>query len=170
MGHGITTITDKIARILAYLSGIAMLLLIVVLVGNAIMSQLGSPYGATYEVVSVLGVVVGGLALAEAQVYKSHIAIDILMKHAPKYFQLVFGLIMTVALIVLFGYLAWGLWGYLDLQRSLNSATDQLNIPTWMLIAPLFAGVVGLVIALIGDLGQISRSLRDKQSEDVDIW
>jgi len=169
MERGITTATDKVARVLAYLSGAAMLLLIVVLVGNAIMSQLGSPYEATYEVVSALGVVVGGLALAEAQVYKAHIAIDILMKRAPKYFQLFFGTVMTVALIIMFGYLAWGLWTYLDLQRNLNSATDQLNIPTWVLILPLLVGVIGLIIALVGDLGRISRVVRYKES-DVDIW
>lgn len=169
MERRITTATDRVARILAYFSGGAMLLLVVVLVGNAIMSQLGSPYRATYEVVSALGVVVGGLALAEAQVYKSHIAIDILMKRAPRYFQLFFGTVMTVALIIMFGYLAWGLWAYLDLQRNLNSATDQLNIPTWVLILPLLVGVIGLVIALVGDLGRISRTVRDKES-DVDIW
>lgn len=169
MERSITSATDKIARILAYLSGAAMVLLVFVLVGNAILSQLGTPYRATYEVVSALGVIVGGLALAEAQVHKAHIAIDLLMKRTSKYVQLFFGTVITVALIILFVYLGWGFWAYADLQRNLNAATDQLDIPIWVLIMPLFVGFLGLVLALIGDLGRISRAARDKGAE-LTIW
>jgi TRAP-type C4-dicarboxylate transport system permease small subunit len=169
MERSITSATDKIARFLAYLSGAAMVLLVIVLVGNAILSQLGTPYRATYEVVSALGVIVGGMALAEAQVHKAHIAIDLLMKRTSKYVQLFFGTVITVTLLILFAYLAWGFWAYADLQRNLNAATDQLEIPIWVLIMPLFIGFLGLVLALIGDLGRISHAARDKGAE-LTIW
>lgn len=169
MERGIISVTDKVAKVLAYLSGAAMVLLVFVLVGNAILSQWGTPYRATYEIVSALGVIVGGLALAEAQVHKAHIAIDLLMKRTSKYVQLFFGTVVTFALIILFAYLTWGFWAYADLQRNLNSATDQLSIPIWVLIMPLVVGFLGLVLALIGDLGRIARTARDKSAE-LTIW
>lgn len=161
--------TDLIARILAYIAGAAMLLLVVVLVGNAIRSQMDSPFRATYEVVSALGVIVGALALADAQVHKSHVAIDVVMTRVGKRLQLIVGTIVTLASIVLFFYVARGLWAYATTQRMANSATDQLGIPVWMLITALFIGVLGLILALVGDLGRIWRSARDR-SPEVNIW
>lgn len=169
MERYLTRFTDAVAKALAYVAGIAMLLLIVVLVGNAIRTQLAAPFGATYEVVSALGVIVGGLALADAQVHKSHVAIDIVMTRAPKYLQLLIGTLVTGASIGLFVYLAQGLWAYASTQRAANAATDQLGIPVWLLITALLVGVIGLVLALIGDLGRIWRSARDRNPE-VDIW
>lgn len=169
MERHLTTLTDRVARTLAYLSGTAMLLLVVVLVSNAIMTQVGTPFGATYEVVSALGLVVGGLALAETQVHKSHVAIDLVMKRAPKKVQLVVGTVMTVAFAVLFIYLAQGLWAYASAQRATNAATEQLGFPVWILVITLLVGVVGLVIALIGDLFRILGSARDPNTE-VGIW
>lgn len=169
MDRTIITASNKIARLLAYLSGAAMILLIVVLVGNAVMSQFGTPFRATYEMVSALGVTVGGLALAEAQVHKSHIAIDIVVKRMSKSVQLILGTVITVGLVILFTYLAYGMWVYADIQRKTNAATDQLSIPVWLLILPLCIGLIGLVLALFGDLGRVARAAQDENAQ-VEIW
>lgn len=163
------TATDVAARFMAYVAGVAMLALMLVLVANAIMGQVSSPFQATYEVVSILGLVVAALALADAQVYKSHVAIDIVMSRASKRTQLAVGGVVTLVSIVILGYLARGLWDYATRQRLVNAATEQLSVPNWMIITVLFVGVIGLIMALVGDLGRIVRSGRSRTPE-VEIW
>src|SRR5699024_6156938 len=124
----------------------------------------------TYEMVSVIGVAVGGLALAEAQAQKSHVAVDILVVRLPKKLQLFIAAIVTVGSIVLFAYLAYGLWSYGNVQRLTGTATEQLGIPEWPSVLSLLIGVIGLVLVLFGDLVRVVRATTRSPNPELDIW
>ena len=161
--------TDGIARFLAYFAGVGLLLLLAVLVANVLFSAVAAPLRGAYEMVSVLGVAVGGLALAEAQVQKSHVAVDILTARLPKKLQRLIAGAVTVGSVVLFAYLAYGLWNYGNTQRLTGAATEQLGIPESLSTVSLLIGVFGLVLVLVGDLGRLVRSARN-HSPEMDIW
>jgi|GEM_PF-3425230 len=145
-------ISDTISRMLSHVAGVAVIALVILLVGNAIVGQLASPIPGFFELVGMLGVFVAALSFAEAQVSKSHVAIAILMSRAKAGTQKVVGAIVTVFSIVLFVFVAIGLWGYAHTQMSLGASTEVLAIPEWLPIGVLWLGVVVLILALIGDL------------------
>ena len=130
-------ISDTISRMLSHVAGVAVIALVILLVGNAIVGQLASPIPGFFELVGMLGVFVAALSFAEAQVSKSHVAIAILMSRAKAGTQKVVGAIVTVFSIVLFVFVAIGLWGYAHTQMSLGASTEVLAIPEWL---PVFCG------------------------------
>lgn len=162
-----TAVIDRIITILAAIAAVAMLLMLVVTVGNIVLRLVAEPYNGTFEVVGMLSVVVTGLALAEAQRTKSHIAIDLLIEKAPIRAQLVVGAVMTVISGVMFFLLAQRLVSYGLNLRDAGSVSESLRLPYWPLALVLAVGVAGLLLALVSDLAQIGRNLRSETPEGI---
>src|SRR5690606_42056557 len=98
--------------------------MLLVTVGNIGLRIVASPYNGTYEIVTMLSVLVSGLALAEAQRHKSHIAIDIAMNRTPVRVQLLVGAVVTAVSAVLVGLLAQQLVSYGLNLRDQGAATE----------------------------------------------
>jgi TRAP-type C4-dicarboxylate transport system permease small subunit len=163
----LTGAIDRFITVLAGIAGAAVLVMLVVTVGNIALRLVGEPYNGTFEVVGMLSVVVNGLALAEAQRHKAHIAIDLLVGKAPVRAQLVIGAVITVVSGVMFFLLAQNLVGYGLNLRDAGSVTESLRLPYWPLALVLALGVCGLVLALLNDLVQIGRNLRSDVPEGI---
>lgn len=112
---------------------------------------------------------VSALALGEAQVHRSHVSVDIVTNRLGRRVRLVIGAVVTLASIALFVQLALSLLGYGLTMYATGSATEALRIPLWPLVCLLLVGVLGLLAALIGDLGRVTRSWRSPSAE-ADIW
>lgn len=162
-----TAAIDRIISTLAAIAAVAMLVMLVVTVGNIVLRLVAKPYNGTFEIVGMLSVVVTGLALAEAQRHKSHIAIDLLIEKAPVRVQLVVGAAMTVISGVMFFLLAQSLVFYGLNLRDVGSVTESLRLPYWPLALILAVGVAGLLLALVSDLAQIGRNLRSDTPEGI---
>ncbi|WP_062214069.1 TRAP transporter small permease [Streptomyces sp. NBRC 109706] len=161
--------TERFTRSLAHVGGVALLAMLLLLVANIVLRMLDTPIRSTYELVSMLVLVVSAFALGEAQTHKSHVAIDMVTGRLTKRVQLVVGTVVTLASIALFVQLALSLLRYGLNQYDTGSATEALQVPLWPLVFVLLVGVVGLVVALLGDLGRITACWRDRSAE-VDIW
>lgn len=162
-------ITERLNRVLASLAGLGLVAMLAVLIGNYVLRLFGHPLAGTYELVSLTAIVVGALALGEAQVYKAHVAIDIVTTRLPKKVQLVVGAIVTIASIVLMVQVVLALGIYSSSMTAARSSTDFLKMPIGTIVWILALGFIGLAIALLGDLGRIVRAWRDRQPE-LDIW
>jgi TRAP-type C4-dicarboxylate transport system permease small subunit len=160
-------VTERVNRVLAWLAGIGLVAMLAVLMGNFALRLLGQPLSGTYELVSLCAVAVGALSLGE--VYKAHVAIDIVTTRLPKKVQLVVGAIVTIASIVLIVQTVLALQIYGANMSASGSATDMLKIPIGTIVWVLVIGFAGLVLALVGDLGRIVRAWRDRRPE-LDIW
>lgn len=162
-------ITERINRLLAWLAGAGLVAMLVIIIGNYVLRLFGQPLAGTFELVSLMAVIVGALALGEAQVYKAHVAIDIVTARLPKKVQLVVGAIVTVASIVLMIQVVLALTIYSSSMTNSSSATDFLKMPVGAIVWILVIGFAGLALALLGDLGRIVRAWRDRRPE-LDIW
>lgn len=162
-----TAVIDRIITTLAGIAAVAMLLMLVVTVGNIVLRLMAEPYNGTFEIVGMLSVVVNGLALAEAQRHKSHIAIDLLIEKTPIRAQLVVGAIVTVISGVMFFLLAQNLVSYGLNLRDAGSVSESLRLPYWPLALVLAVGVGGLLLALVSDLAQIGRNLRSETPQGI---
>jgi len=62
-----------ISRLLLYVAGSALLMMVFLVVGNIVMRQISSSFGGTTEMVGWLTAVVVSLSLAYSQLTKAHI-------------------------------------------------------------------------------------------------
>lgn len=161
------TIVDKAANALAIVAGTALVLMLVLTVGNIVLRLVAAPYHGTFEIVGLLAVVVNGLALAAAQQSKSHIAIDLVMNRYSGRIQLYLGAVVTVVAVGLFVLLTQQLVAYGLNLRDQGAVTESLRLPFWPVALVLAAGVAGLALALVGDLLQIRRNLRSDTPEGI---
>ena len=151
----------------AGLAAAALLLMVLVTVTNIGLRVVATPYNGTYEIVGMLSVLVSGLALAEAQRHKAHIAIDLVMNRRSVRTQLLVGAVVTAVSAVMFGLLAQQLVTYGLNLRDRGAATESLRLPYWPLSLALAAGVLVLALALVSDLIQIGRNLRSRTPESI---
>jgi len=158
---------DRSVSFFAGLAAAALLLMLLVTVVNIGLRIVATPYNGTFEIVGMLSVLVNGLALAEAQRRRSHIAVDIVMNRAPVRVQLVVGAVVTTIGVVMFGLLAHQLVAYGLNLRDKGSVTESLRLPHWPLSLALAAGVLVLALALVSDLLQIGRNLRSSTPESI---
>lgn len=161
--------TDGLASMLATISGVGLVAMMALLVGNIVLRWVASPLHGAYELVSMTAIVVLGLGLAQAQVYKSHVAIDIVMIRFNKTIQLIVGTLVTVLSIVVFVELIGALWGYGLNLKAAGSTTESMHIPLWPSVFVLLIGVIALTLVLVADLGRVVQSIRSHNHE-VDIW
>lgn len=162
-------ITERISRVLAWLAGASLVAMLIVIIGNYVLRFFGHPLAGTFELVSLTALIVGSLALGEAQVYKAHVAIDIATVRLPKKVQLVVGAIVTLASIVLIIQVVLALTIYSSNMTASGGATDFLKMPIGAIVWILVIGFAGLALALVGDLGRVVRAWRDRRPE-LDIW
>lgn len=158
---------DRFVSVLAGVAALALVLMLFVTVGNIGLRLFATPYSGTFEIVGMLAVVVNGLALAEAQRHKAHIAIDLLTERMSTRVQLAIAAVVTAVSIGLFVLLSRQLLDYgLNLRRA-GSVTESLKVPYWPLSLVLALGVLGLALALLSDLAQIGRNLRSDAPEGI---
>lgn len=170
MSRAAAVVSGAVDRFITALAGVAaaaVLLMLLVTVGNIALRLFAEPFNGTFEIVGMLSVVVNGLALAEAQRHKSHIAIDLAIEKAPIRAQLVIGALVTVASAVMFFLLAQNLVSYGLNLRDVGSVSESLRLPYWPLALVLALGVAGLILALLSDLAQITRNLRSDTPEGI---
>lgn len=163
LGAGIARTTNA----LAHVAGFTLLLMLVLTVGNIVLRLVASPYHGTFEIVGLLAVVVNGLALAAAQRSKSHIAVDLFMNRVSTRAQLWVGAGVTIVAVALFVLLAQQLVSYGLNLRDQGAVTESLRLPFWPVALVLAVGVVGLALALLGDLLAIRRNLRSDVPEGI---
>lgn len=160
-------VIDRVITALAGIAAVAVLLMLLVTVGNIGLRLFAEPFNGTFEVVGMLSVVVNGLALAEAQRRKSHIAIDLLIERAPIRAQLAVGAVVTLISIVMFFLLAQNLVSFGLNLRDVGSVSESLRLPYWPLALVLAVGVVGLLLALVSDLTKIGGNLRSDNPQGI---
>ncbi|MDT0276367.1 TRAP transporter small permease [Blastococcus goldschmidtiae] len=162
-----TRVIDRVSQGLAGIAAAVLLVMLVVTVGNVVLRLVATPYYGTVEVVTFLAVAVNGLALAEAQRTRSHIAIDLFMNKAPARIQLVVGAVITLVSAALFILLAQQLVSYGLNLKDQGALSDSLRLPYWPFSLILAVGIAGLALALISDLLSIGRNLRSDMPESI---
>jgi TRAP-type C4-dicarboxylate transport system permease small subunit len=163
----VSKVIDGISQGLAMIAAAALLAMLLLTVGNIGLRLFATPYFGTFEVVALLAIIVNGLALAEAQRVRAHIAIDLFMNKASVRVQLIVGGLITVVSIALFALLAQQMVFYGLNLRDQGARTDSLQWPYWPFSLVLAVGVAGLVLALVNDLLAVGRNLRSDVPESI---
>lgn len=151
----------------AAVAGVALLAMLALTVVNMFMRVLATPYFGTVDIVSLLAVLVNGLALAEAQRHKTHVAIELVTSRFSMRVQLVIGAITTLLSMAIFSVAAWRLVIYAQNLADANARTDSIGIAYWPAAMLLAAGIVVLVLVLLRDLLLIGHQWRDPDPQGI---
>lgn len=149
-------LSRRVNGALAAVAGVALIVLMVVLLVNAVLRVVATPISGNYEIVTMLAAVIFGLALGDAQTYRAHVSIDLLVRGWRKRARIVVGALVTIAALALFVQLVLSLWVYTANLQARGAATDLLGLPVWPSALIVTVGLGGLVIALAADLAKAS--------------
>ena len=123
----------KVGLAFAFLSGIAMLLMMVAgsldIIGTNVFA---APVPAAFEFITTMMVVVVFFALALAQARKSHLRVEIIYNRLPVPIQIVLDLLQYALTTIFFGLIAYFGWKSAALGFAQGEyASGIVNFPVW---------------------------------------
>lgn len=115
-------------KILLFLGGISVLLLMLLATGNVVLRIFHLPFRGTYEIVSFLGAVVIAFSLGYTQKRKDHIVVDILTERFSQPVKDIVDKVAYLAITLFFGIVSWQLyvWGMKIWESSEVSETLKI--------------------------------------------
>lgn len=147
-----------VSRLLLFIAGSALLVMVFLVVGNIIMRQVSSSFGGTTEMVGWLTAVVVALSLAYSQLTKAHIELDLLVVHMPARLQSVLYVLVTGASFLFFSMVAWKLWEYGFSAMQRGSLSQTLRIAFYPIVYLVALGFSAFCLVLLTDfLGSLKK-------------
>lgn len=144
----------KIGLVFAFMSGIAMLLMMLAgsidIIGTNVFAQ---PLPAAFEFVATMMVVVVFFALSLAQARKAHIRVEVLYQRMPPFLQFTVDVIQYLLTAVFFGLIAYFGWKAAALGFSQGEyASGIVNFPIWPARFALAIGASLMALQCLIDL------------------
>jgi len=121
----------SLSRFMYVIAGIALACSMFLTVGDVILRTFKKPIVGTYELVGLLGALVIGFALPQTSRLKGHVIMDFVTDKLPARIQGILEVVSRILAIVLFGIIAWNMWGFGDDFRISGEVTPTLQLPTY---------------------------------------
>lgn len=141
-------ITDYLNQGLAFLAGLALISMMLLVVLNAIKRLYSDPILGTVEIVSWLGAITGVFALGYTQLNKGHVYIDMLLDKFPPLLNKVIHTFMNVLSIFFFLIAAWQIILYGINMRNEGVVSQTIQFSFYPLVILCSIGFFGLVLAI----------------------
>lgn len=138
-------------RAMAAVAGIALIAMMLFTVADMVLRGIGRPVAGSYEVIGWLSATAMALALGYAQLYKGHVAIDLVVAMLGPRTRAVIEAIVALASLLLFVAVAWyvGSYGVVLHQSGSLSETLKAIVYPWVYVVAIGCG--GLALALLAD-------------------
>jgi TRAP-type C4-dicarboxylate transport system permease small subunit len=142
-------VTDYFNQALAVIAGIALVLMMLLVVFNALKRIFSDPISGTVEIVSWLGAITGVFALGYTQLNKGHVYIDLLLDKLPTIIHKVIHTFMNVLSMFFFLIAAWQITIYGLNLRNDGVVSQTIQFSFYPLVILCSLGFFGLVLALV---------------------
>jgi len=153
---------DRIlSRILLTLSGAAVVALMLLATGNVILRLFDRPYRGAYEIVSFLGAIAIGFALASTQRRKGNIVVDIVSDRYPPPVKRIVDALSAAISAAFFGIVAWQITVWGGRIMAAGEVSETLKIVYYPFVYCVAAGFCILTLTCLLD---IPRALRRKEA------
>lgn len=136
-------------RGLAWLAGIFLVLMMLLVVGNGLIRNIYVPFYGTPEIVGWLGALTTAFALGYTQLHKGHIDIDILVEKFPDSLKRWLHGIMLLASTVFFLLITWKIFQYALTVMENGNLSETMRIAFYPIIILADFGFLGLSLALL---------------------
>jgi TRAP-type C4-dicarboxylate transport system permease small subunit len=146
-------------RGVSFISGLAVMLMMLLTCADVILRLFGHPIPGTYELVGFLGAVTISFAMAYTSVEKSHIAVEIFVERLPRRLQYFLESVISLISFILFAVIARQCFVYtLDMKQS-GEVSLTLGMPIYPIIAGVAVGCVFLSLVLLFDVLKSARRI-----------
>jgi TRAP-type C4-dicarboxylate transport system permease small subunit len=144
---------NLVARWLNWLAAAAVVAVMIIVCVNVLARSIfGIPLKGTVDIVSLLGVLVIGGAIAYTQVLKGHVRITLFIDMLPKPARAVFTGFVDLAGMALFGILSWQTILFALGTQENGELSEVLKIPVAPFAFVVSIGCVSLTMVLLVDL------------------
>lgn len=142
-------LTDYVNVFISWVAGIALTLMMLLVVFNAIKRVFSAPFAGTVEVVGWLAAISVTFSLGYAQLNKSHIYIDFLVNSFNVVVRKIVHSLMNIFSIVFFALVVWYLIDYGLTLKGQGTLSETLQFAFYPIVMFCSIGFLGLVLAII---------------------
>ncbi|SMF14790.1 TRAP transporter small permease [Desulfovibrio gilichinskyi] len=147
--------TVILCRILSWIAGISLTLMVVLACTNMVFRATWVPVKGTFELMGFFGAIVAGFSLAFSQLYRSHISVGLLFNKFPRPVQIFLDALSAFASCLFFAFCAkesakWGMFLF-----DLGEVSETLGIEFYPFVFALAFGCAMMSFVLLLDLVRI---------------
>jgi TRAP-type C4-dicarboxylate transport system permease small subunit len=110
------------------------------------------PFKGTVDIVSLLGAIVIGWAIAYTQVVKGHIRVDLLVQRLPHRIQYVVDSVINLIGLALFALISWQTIIFAKAISQTGELSEVLKIPITPFASVVAIGCIAITLVLFIDL------------------
>ena len=171
----IDKLADRINRLFIWVSGGALILMMLLGFSNVLSRTFWRPIKGTFEIIGFAGAVCTAMALGFAQIRKNHVGVDILTTHYSARWRRITRVVSYLISAPFFVVVAWRVaaWGTTVMQSG--EISETLQIAYYPVIYCVAAGFAFLALILFFDLFKSinallhpPRNVRDLPQEELD--
>lgn len=154
-------ILDKVVALynhsLAWLGGLALTLMLMLIVGNALIRIFYDPFPGTNELVGWLAAITISFALGYTQMNKGNVALNMITKQFPLRAQKILEGILTLCTALFFGMAGWKIVSYGFTLKNSGYLSETLRIAYYPVVVLMSLGFLGLTLSLLLDLMKLAE-------------
>jgi len=152
---------DKVAALfnhgLAWLGGLTLTLMLLLIVGNALIRIFYRPFPGTAELVGWLAAITTSFALGYTQMNKGNVALNMITKRLPLRAQKILEGIFSLCSALFFGMAGWKIVSYGFTLKNSGYLSETLRIAYYPFVVIMSLGFLGLTLTLLLDLLKLAE-------------
>lgn len=152
--------TDYLNQGLAFLAGLSLICMMLLVVFNSIKRLFSDPIAGTVEMVSWLGAMTAVFSLGYAQLHKGHVFIDLLIVKFPSALQKLTHSLVNVLSILFFSMAGWQVTLYgLGLKQN-GVVSETMQVAFYPLVIFCSIGFFSLVLAIVKETVEVWKEAK----------
>jgi TRAP-type C4-dicarboxylate transport system permease small subunit len=142
-----------VTRWLNWIAAVTLIVVMGIVCANVVgRSFWGAPVKGTVDIVSLLGAIIVGWAIAYTQVLKGHIRIDLLVQRLPPRIQYIIDSVIDLAGLALFALISWQTVIFAKANFEVGELSEVLKLPITPFASVVAVGCIALTFVLFIDL------------------
>ncbi len=153
-------ISKDLARILAWVAGLAIVLMMLLTCADVVLRYLRRPIPGTYELVKFLGAVAVAFAMGHTLVQKGHVAVSLVVRILPARVQALIETVTGFFALVLFALITWQAVMYGNDLRATGEVSLTLQLPFYPFVYGVgFAAAAVCLVSFTNLLNNLKKLL-----------
>jgi len=157
--HWLNRLSGFVNRALAWAAGLTLVGTMLFTVTDMVLRALGRPIAGSFEVIGWLSAAATALALGYTQLYRGHVAIDLVVARLEGRARSALEALTHLASLLLFCAVALYVAGYGDTLRESGSLSETLKAIVYPWVYVVAVGAAGLALALLVELARALEGL-----------
>ena len=145
-------IITRLCSCMSIIAGVLLVAMMGITFVDVVMRTFGRPVVGTYELVSLLGAAIAGLALPRASLLKAHVYVDLLIDKLPGTGQKTLRIITRILVFFMFFFAAWYFLIMAGRFIITKTVTMTLKLPFYPVVYCLAASCIAQCLVSLQEI------------------